>query len=430
MVGATVIVVLFHPGFMSPDSLNQLLQGRTGNYTNQHPPVMSWLLGRFDHLLAGHGPTGMLAFHALLLWSGLALLASQLFEGRNGLVWMAAVGFFPPVLALSAPIWKDVSMAAALTLAMGLLLAADRTGSRSYLWASLPPLFYAWAVRQNAMVAVVPLALLWSAALARGHQPPHRVLVASVAALSLLGGFALTAGAIQGSLTGHRDFHNGQTIPLFDLQAMSLLTHQNLMPPYELAENPNLNLETMQRLYLPYSCNPILYGPDAALSLTSDPAKLKELYRTWLRAILDHPMAYLRHRLGFAGQLLAVGREHVFYPFHEGVDANDLGVVWHPSRAVRWVITGLRAIQDTFVFRGWFYVLLLTLELAACFWLRAPLAPWCLAASGLFYALSLIPTAPGADFRYLLWPVVAALVQPAMLHFSVPRFDTRRSRVI
>ena len=77
-MGILLTTFVFHPGYMSPDSVAQLSQGRTGEYTDWHPPVMSWLWGRLDHIVPG--PLGMLVFHTLVFWSGLGLWMALIAE--------------------------------------------------------------------------------------------------------------------------------------------------------------------------------------------------------------------------------------------------------------------------------------------------------------------------------------------------------------
>src|SRR5471032_1265864 len=48
--GAAFSLAVNYPGHMEFDGIMQLVEGRTGLYSNWHPPVMSWLLGLSDAL--------------------------------------------------------------------------------------------------------------------------------------------------------------------------------------------------------------------------------------------------------------------------------------------------------------------------------------------------------------------------------------------
>src|SRR5690348_13975183 len=98
---------------MSADSLDQFGQARTGNYSDWHPPLMSFLLGCFDRI--HQGPSGMLIFQNVLFWSGLGMMMADLF-GHTLLAWLfiVVVGFSPPLFGLLGTIWKDVALGASL----------------------------------------------------------------------------------------------------------------------------------------------------------------------------------------------------------------------------------------------------------------------------------------------------------------------------
>jgi hypothetical protein len=53
VVAACASLWLNLPGHLSYDSVVQLAEGRTGVYSGEHPPVMSWLLGLGDALAPG-----------------------------------------------------------------------------------------------------------------------------------------------------------------------------------------------------------------------------------------------------------------------------------------------------------------------------------------------------------------------------------------
>ena len=105
IAGLLTTVVVFAPGYMSPDSVDQLAQGRSGRYGDWHPPVMSWLWGRLDHAVPG--PLGMLVFHNLLFWSGLGLWVALVAPRWNLIVkclLLLVIGFFPPIFLLLSTI--------------------------------------------------------------------------------------------------------------------------------------------------------------------------------------------------------------------------------------------------------------------------------------------------------------------------------------
>lgn len=107
-VGFLATVGLHWPGELSPDSVLQLLEGRTGRYNTWHPPVMAWLLGLGDSIVPGAGL--FILFDAAL---GFGALLSLLWLRPARAGWLSAATAL--VLCLLAQlalyqgiVWKDV----------------------------------------------------------------------------------------------------------------------------------------------------------------------------------------------------------------------------------------------------------------------------------------------------------------------------------
>src|ERR1700690_3343492 len=86
LVGALVEVAANLPGHLSYDSIEQLLQGRTGVYNTWHPPVMAWLLG--GGARPGPGPALFVVFDAVLCFG--AFLSLLVFAAPKP-VWPSAL---------------------------------------------------------------------------------------------------------------------------------------------------------------------------------------------------------------------------------------------------------------------------------------------------------------------------------------------------
>src|SRR5689334_9430002 len=107
----------FFPGVMTPDSVASLEQGRTGIYSDINSPVMSWLLGRLDTLLAGPGL--IFVIHIAIFWAACALLWSATDAKSRWLgIWMVLFGLMPQIVAPTVAIWKDVAMGTSLLMAV------------------------------------------------------------------------------------------------------------------------------------------------------------------------------------------------------------------------------------------------------------------------------------------------------------------------
>ena len=123
-------VLVFSPGFMSPDSISQLVQAESGYFSDWHPPVLA-LLWRTLILTTGH-VGALLGLQTLVEWAalfGLALLVHRETASRGASLAVLGIGLLPFVLGISGVIWKDVHLAFALLAATVLALWLRRFAS-------------------------------------------------------------------------------------------------------------------------------------------------------------------------------------------------------------------------------------------------------------------------------------------------------------
>ena len=411
--GAAFTVATFQPGYMSPDSINQLGQARSGLFTAIHPPLMAAVWRPLDALVPG--PILMLVLQNLVFWGGAALVVATCVERRWAPWLVLAIGLWPASLSGLSTIWKDIQMGASLVLATGLLLRAGSRRSPTGLAASALCLFYAAAVRHNGLTAVLPLAVWWGILVA----PPgarRRAWLGAGLGLALTASIWGAARLVDEALTRGRPLPPPeQSIMIHDVLGITLMTRQLYVPEYLLRQPETRGGAALAALYHPLDLGPIFFDP-MNLELTSDPARLATLRSAWLKAITDHPGAYLAKRWAMMAFVLAWNPAYVRYPFHTGVDRNDLGVTLVRSPLNVTVQRLLDALGQSLFFRGWIYlvasVVVILVGLARRRWRWPAVA---LLASSFAYALPYFFVAPSADFRYLWWCVLATLLLPITL---------------
>lgn len=409
--GVALITAAFYPGYMSSDSIDQLMQGRSGSYFDWHPALMSWLWGRVDRLIPG--PLGMLLLHNLLFWGALALLLRTWYRPATAAVLVLAVGLTPSCFGLLSTIWKDVGFAAALLLAFAILVRISRGASLAWLAPVALLLFYGCGVRRNGASAVVPLAI-WAGLLAQtriGRGPRWLAGGCGLLAACLL---FWGSGAVNAQLTGHRPGYQSQQLFLHDLVAISLARNENVLPPYMQTGERSVTLEDMRGFYTPVDVSRMIWGEGRRLQLTADAGQYRELLRHWLRTVPANLPAYLRHRARVAAATFGVGGQ--VYAFHPGIDPNPLGLQVRPSTLNRLTMRLLHRLETTVFFRGWFFLVATAMALAAVRWRRscATEPALALAASSLFYALPYLLISPAFDFRLIWWSVVAGILLPVL----------------
>lgn len=312
--GFLLCVVAFYPGYMSPDSIRQLTEGRAWSFTDWHPPLMAAVWGVVDRAIPG--PFGMLLLHNAAFWTALALFWRTTYRRSVYLgLCLVGVGFLPTALALLSTVWKDVGLGASLLLASALLHTSRQTSSRSALLISIPLLFYGYAVRQNAAPAVLPLAL-WSGLIAsRVFRPPKgKAAGRARAALPFVFGLAyfllLTAAVLATTriLTGGRSSYALQQVLLHDLAAVSKERGEALFPDYIL-RGENFSPGNATAYYRPESATALVRGEGSGLRLTENADEVAALRAKWLEVVPANKSIYLRHRWEAFKWVTGLGKE-------------------------------------------------------------------------------------------------------------------------
>ncbi|MFD8235048.1 hypothetical protein ACFV20_24605 [Streptomyces sp. NPDC059696] len=402
---ATVLV--FAPGYLSPDSLDQLRQARgMTRLTDWHPPVLALV---WRALIAVTGSiTSMLVLQSLVLWAALWVLARcvwRLTASRGGSLAVLGIGLLPYVLTFAGVVWKDVHAAFALLAACAValtgLLLRDRDPRPAVRWGllALGVLFLAYAmlVRKNAFLAAIPVFVML--VLALWGAPGRRTWVTCTAALAA----ALVVPAAAVSLfAAPLQTKQGAQIMLDDL--VHVLTVDEL-------RSADVSPALRDRLVASArECERVGALSDAYWACYRRPADglrgdSGEITSLWLREMGGHVPRYLQYRLLLFTTLLF----ETDYVYKAGITRNDLGVeVAHPrlEDVLGTYVKG--TAQDLpWLFRGWFWLavaLVLTLRPGRGVFAMPVRA---LGVSSAAYILGYLPIMPATDYRYVYWPAIA-----------------------
>ncbi|SRR5216683_934742 len=414
-LGVVFTVASFFPGYMSPDSVWQLQQGRAMRFNDWHPPVMSFLWGVIDRVVPG--PAGMLVLHNVMFWAGLSLFVYHLgFERAWAAAAILLIGLFPPVFALLSTIWKDVGMACSFMLACGLLLRAERTDSRLAWVIALIPLWYGLTARHNAIVAAVPL-IIWAALISRSlfhREGGDPRLSAGLRACFLVIFLAVTSAGANRLLLRSGSSLALQQILIHDLVAVSIETGDLHLPDYLIEALGSRKVSDLKLLYTPNEIVPMFCCDSSVrrFPLVSDSARFSSLWAKWRSTIPRHPGAYIKHRARVFESQMGIGRPTVCLPFWDGIEPSSLNLKFSPTALNHWVMNVLSSVKDGPLFRGWLYLVLLS-GLVVVFWLgsaRDRVAALLIGLSGLVYVLAYFFVATTCDFRMYWWSVVTVFL--------------------
>ena len=182
-----LLVIVFYPGYMSPDSISHLEQATgVSHLTDWHPPVMTRLWG-FLIRVTGH-ISSMLIFQLMLLVAAMFTLSILVYRHTRNRAWALSVYIIvllPNIMNIAGVIWKDVQMAFSLTLAVLLIwfiISSKKSLGRVAVYGivglALLLILYAGTLRHNALFAVLPILFVLPSLLIK--RPPVWSGLASV----------------------------------------------------------------------------------------------------------------------------------------------------------------------------------------------------------------------------------------------------------
>jgi len=419
LLAAAFVFWLYQPGYYSFDSAHQWWMARTGALEDSHPVVMALIWQASRAVLPD--PAGFFALQLLMLWSGVALVATALpVRTFWRCVAVLTLGAWPPFLALQPHIWKDVWMVSAFFWAVGALLHDMRNPNHAWRVLAIIALSFAAAFRFNAIFGVLPL-LLWLVQRESQLRPALRVNRWARAgffagALSAVGFLAMLPAYV----VPVKRVHVWPVIALWDLAAVSIQTGQQQIPAPFLGRGAGI--AELARDFRPDSNVPSFQSGAIHYWFEADfnNAERARLWKAWWTLPLREPKAWLAHRLRLFAYLLGLHQAEqpdtlvLMYGVVQLNDNPTLQVSAHPWRE------SLDALWhrcvDTLLFAGWAYALAAIVLLLVAVARRCHAAA-AVAASGLTMVLPLFVLAPSSEFRYLLWLVVSVPLAAMLLRW-------------
>lgn len=409
--GFAICVIAYWPGILEPDSLDQLEQARSGRFGDWHPPIVAlvWRMLNAIH----YGPQLPFLMHLGLLWSGLALIGRTfVLLGRRFGALLPLVGLAPWVTPLLGVLISDTALASSWMFACAALFYQSAPGaprSRVLLGVAGAAFIYGALARANTILAAAPLLLYalfeWTPKRARLN-----IIIAALSPFVLLG----LAGVVNHSVATS-DYPLG-SLQTFDLGGISHFSGRNLMPgTWSSAESRQIIA-----CYDPNQWDVYEEAPCASAASKLDAQDLWTapiLTQHWLRAIAQHPIAYVEHRLDYANHFFRWlgGQPHGWLDY----DTEDTApaAFTHHSNALYQFYSGL-AETDYIALRPYFWLALsFAVLLLAALAQASPAQRFGLAmsASAILYLGFYFVVGVACDFRYALWAIFAAMAASASL---------------
>lgn len=414
-LGFCISLALLYPGHYPFDSAYQYWQARSGEFSNITPVPM---IGLWSVLLAAFGnPASLLCLNLGMFWAGMGwCLAARKLSFGWLLVVVLAGGLSPLILVQMAHLLSDAHMTAVLVLATG-LLARHRPGrSRAGISMALALIVYAGCIRQNSLVAVIPLGATAAWMMSTLATSRYRLVLAGALATALIG--VAASIAFDRALADERR-SLWPMLALWDLAAVSVATDQLLLPHF--THGAGLDVQELRDsgAFDPSSATHLFArsrsGIGSGFIRPYAAAEQRELAAAWWSALREHPREYLAHRLRTTQ--LVFGRHDgataglAYYTDRSSYRDNPpLPEILFP-RAHQGLLDLAARLRPTWIFSAWPYLLAhLVVLILAWRGRQDPRAALVLGvtSSALVYAASFIILAPSAELRFVTWPIVSA----------------------
>ena len=421
--GLTVSV--FHPGYMTIDAGYVYADAQAWRFGDWQSPAMAVLWRLIDPIAPG--ALSMFLLTAMLYWLAFGVLA---FIALRRSIWLGLaiplLGLLPSAFLFVGMIWRDVQFAVMWLFASVLAFAAadceySRRARLAVQAIALALIAFGVLLRPNAVVAAPLLATyaMWPASFSL-----KRAAIAFLPAALL---FCALVPAVYYGLLGAQRQNPLHSILVFDLGGITHFSADNAFPVQWSAQQTAL-LKTqcydparwdtywhlppcpfvMQRLERP---DDIIFGQPL-------------LARTWWRAVIDHPLAYLAHRATFMWQFLA--RANLILPVWDW-GSPDASYGQNPY------FTPVLRLHDALasgpLFRPALW-LVLAMAIGVLTWRRRDTPPGAFAVGvsscAVVYVGSFFVLGVAGDFRYAYWCVLATLAGAAAM--AISRLKTGAAR--
>lgn len=406
-----LLIVIFYPGYMSPDSISHLEQATgVSHLTDWHPPVMTrlWgvLIGVTSHI------SSMLIFQLALIVAAMFMLSIIVYRHTRNRAWAFSVYgilLLPNVVNIAGVIWKDVQMAFSLTLAVILIWFVisskrplGRTAKYGIVGLALLLIIYAGMLRYNALFAVLPILFVLPSLFTK--RPPMWSGLASV-----IIGLVVTIGA-----TIVINQPSEKTHPITAVQLDDIVHVANLDGEHHGRWSMYKKIHGTCRDKTKDIMNSYIICTTA-----SQREALKNehqgVFNDWLSTIIRHPIRYASYRLATFSIFLFPQSERM-YIFQPGIEQNQIGAAVKNEYAVSGLaayVKGGAQANIPLIFQPWLYVAVLVFiyytsrrirEQVQRHFIRA------VALSGLIYIVAYFPMAVAVDYRYIYWSVFATIL--------------------
>ena len=410
--------LLFYPGIFSSDSIDQLNQAINSSYASWHPAIMAIVM---HYLYKPFGIGGIFIIHQFLYWLAWTLFFDLVLRKRK--IRYLFLGFFTPLFLISLTVWKDTGTLVSLFLSVVLITIYLRNKRTLLLIPICILLFYGFNVRTNGFITVS--SLIFSIFLCFFLFKQLKTIWIILNSLVLSGVFCILFFSLNLYINQQYRVVEVNALPSLVLWDVAGINHHlglnNIPPPKWAIRNSDSNNWIEQ--YKPNYCS-ICWTSNVKCG--GDPQKTKEYLTYWMENILKHPIAYLTHRINVAKNLYGL-KYKTYFPYQSHKYQNRIGGEFSNNRmgilVLRFFYATERLLSALHLYQPILYILL-----SIYCWMRSfqqifinrikdndYLIIFSVCTSSLVSAFSLFVLAVAADYRYLIWTILGAMLSFLLL---------------
>jgi hypothetical protein len=352
------------------------------------------------------GPAGMLALQSLLLLEGSYHLLRRAMGARGAALGACGVLLFPPILATMAVVCPEAQLAGWLA-AGAAALGSERRGVR---FAGLGLLVVATGMQGGAALATLPIVVLgwpWQ----QGRAAWQRAAAALGAWAILTAGAARIDHALADEHTGRPEVALAMDDVVGTIAAAGPLGDAALQR--ELAGVSLAATDHLQARARAIASSPAHYaaGPARLFEPPTDDGARDALAAARRTVALDHPRAYLAHRLHRFARVLGLYGAHNWQPMITwfGPNPDPVHIAASHAPVQRALIAAVRPLSRSFVFRPFVY-LALALIFVPLALVRRERVAFVALASGIAFELAQAFVRTDAAFRDSSWLLVSCAI--------------------
>lgn len=330
-------------------------------------------------------------------------------------------------------VWKDNALITLLFLCISLIIPSKEDVSKLSFIINMVlifgVLFLAYAVRINAVFAIIPLLGYIISTITKNK---FKIISYTILCLGL---FVLINNFINTNIYRAQKINFTQTLLYTDILKMNYYHNDDIQLPLEFKTKyyNESNINMIMGKYTKFSCNDIIFMPykiynneEPVVHGSNNPAELKALEKVWFNAVTHHPIGYLSVRISQLYNALSDNNISLFEFF-------DYTRLWsHPSYNSKFnssinanIISHLRShivkvtylVKDSSTFIWfislnivWFILNAILCVISYLFRHRLrnnSFIPFIVSLSGILYVVGYLPILPCTDYRYFIWNIAS-----------------------